>query len=203
MLKNLLRKGFIILLCQTLAYSPLLRADQLSLPSGDLIAPQITQDKYIDKVDPGADHDISVTVTDENGVKQVTLYYRQIGTEEYQRLTMNNIANSDDYHAIITADLIKGPGVEYYIQAMDKAGNSVLHGYSFSPLSVKTDSNAAILAASSNNATIENEESSNMWLWIGLGALAVVVAVAAGGGGGGGGSEPASTGTVVISGPTP
>ena len=50
MLKKILRKTLVIFLCQALAYAPLVNAAQLSLPSGDLIAPEITQEIYIDKV---------------------------------------------------------------------------------------------------------------------------------------------------------
>ena len=112
-----------------------------------------------------------------------------IGTEEYQRMSMENIVNTDDYHATIKSDQIKAPGVEYYVQAMDNAGNTLLHGYSFSPLSVKTTNGDAANVASGDTAAIlasEEEESSNKWLWIGLGVLAVGLAAAAGGGGGDG-----------------
>jgi hypothetical protein len=202
MLKKILRKAMVIFLCQALAYSPLVNAAQLSLPSGDLIAPEITQDKYIDKVKKGADHPITVTVTDNVGVKLVTLYYKTIGSEEYKRRTMDNITNTDEYHVTINSDEIIPPGVEYYIQAMDNAGNTVLHGYSFSPLSVKTTNGDAATVASGNTAAVlasAEEESSNTWLWIGLGALAVVlVAAAAGGGGDSGGDTPPTTATLNI-----
>ena len=199
MIKKILRKSLVVILCQTLAYAPLLRAGQLSLPSGDLIAPEISQEKYIDTVKTGADHQITVTVTDNVGVKQVTLYYRNIGTEEYKRKSMDNIVNTDDYHATLKSDQIKAPGVEYYIQAMDNAGNTLLHGYSFSPLSVKTTNGDAATVASGDTAAIlaSEEESSNTWLWIGLGVLAVGLAAAAGGGGGGGDTPP-STATLNI-----
>ena len=203
MIKNILRNCLVVIICQTLAYAPLIRAGQLSLPSGDLIAPEITQEKYIDTVKTGADHQITVTVTDNVGVKQVTLYYRIIGTtEEYKRKSMDNIVNTDDYHATIKSDQINPPGVEYYVQAMDNAGNTLLHGYSFSPLSVKTTNGDAATVASGDTAAIlaSEEESSNTWLWIGLGVLAAgVVAVAAGGGGGDdGGTTSTETGTATL-----
>ena len=50
MIKNILRKCLVVILCQTPAYAPLLRAAQLSLPSGDLIVPEISQEKYLDTV---------------------------------------------------------------------------------------------------------------------------------------------------------
>lgn len=195
MLKKILRKSLIILLCQTLGYAPLLSADQLSLPSGDLIAPEISQDKYVNTVAQGEDHQITVTVTDNVAVKQVTLYYRTIGTEEYQRMAMANISNTDEYQAAITSDQIKAPGVEYYVQAMDNAGNTLLHGYSFSPLSVKTVPADTAVAASSNDTTISTEKSSNKWLWIGLGVLAVGLVAASGGGGD---DSPPSTATLNV-----
>ena len=202
MIKNILRKILVVIICQTLAYAPLIRAAQLSLPSGDLVAPQITQEKYIDTVKAGADHQVTVTVTDNVGVKQVTLFYRTIGTEEYKRMAMVNIVRTDDYQANIKSDQIKAPGMEYYVQAMDNAGNTLLHGYSFSPLSVKTTNGDAATVASGDTAAIlaSEEESSNTWLWIGLGVLAAgVVAVAAGGGGGDdGGDTPPTTATLNI-----
>jgi hypothetical protein len=201
MKNNIVRKALIVILCQTLAYAPLLRAEQLSLPSGDLVAPQIKQDKYIDTVEVGTDHPITVTVTDNVGVKLVTLYYRTIGTEEYKRKTMERIPETDEFQTKISTDLISPPGVEYYIQAMDYAGNTVLYGYSFSPLSVKTVSGDTAVATSSSSADIKPEESSsNKWLWIGLGAAAVVLIA---GGGGGGGDSPPSTATLNVTAPEP
>lgn len=200
MIKNILRKVLLVTLCQTLAYAPLLQAAQLSLPSGDLVAPEISQEKYVNTVKKGADYPITVTVTDNVGIKLVTLYYKTIGTEDYKRKSMENIANTDDYHATINSDQITLPGAEYYIQAMDNAGNTVLHGYSFSPLSVKISNGETTNVATKDTAPITTEEeSSNTWLWVGLGVLAVGLAAA---GGGGGGDEPA-TGTVTITGPTP
>ena len=200
MIKNILRRVLVVIICQTLAYAPLIRAAQLSLPSGDLVAPEISQEKYIDTVKTGADHQISVTVTDNVGVKQVTLYYRNIGTEEYKRKSMDNIFNTDDYHTTLKSDQIKAPGVEYYIQAMDNAGNTLLHGYSFSPLSVKTTNGDAVAVTSGDTAAIleSEEESSNTWLWVGLGVLAVGLVAAAAGGGGGDGDTPPSTATLNI-----
>ena len=197
MIKYLIRNSLIVILCQTLTYTPVLSAGQLSLPSGDLIAPEIKQAKYIDTVKQGTNFDITVAVTDNVGVKLVTLYYRTIGTEEYKRQTMDKIANTDDYHTTINSELIKAPGFEYYVQAMDNAGNTVLYGYSFSPLAVKTVSGDKVVATTPTIPAAESsEESSNKWLWIGLGAAAVVLVAA--GGGSGGGSAPPTTATLNI-----
>ena len=197
MLKTIIRNSLIVILSQTLVYTPVLNAGQLSLPSGDLLAPEIKQNKYIDTVKQGTDYNITVTVTDNVGVKLVTLYYRTIGTEEYKRQTMDKIANTDDYHTTINSELIKAPGFEYYVQAMDNAGNTVLYGYSFSPLAVKTVSGDKVVATTPTIPAAESsEESSNKWLWIGLGAAAVLLVAA--GGGSGGGSAPPTTATLNI-----
>jgi len=203
-IKPILKKAVVLFICHALAFSPLLQAAQLSLPSGDLTPPEITQPKYIDKVSKGEPHKISVVVTDNVAVKQVMLFYRVIGTERYQRLRMQNTAKTNTYYAIIHANKIKKPGIEYYIQAVDSAGNSLLHGYAFSPLSVKTMGDNAIAANSKSTTPKSDDDDSiftNKWFWIGMGVL---VAGAAAGGGGGGGGEPTDTGsTVVVSAPLP
>jgi len=202
MIKYLIRISLVVILCQTLTNTPVLSAGQLSLPSGDLIAPEIKQGEYIDTVKQGTNFDITVAVTDNVGVKLVTLYYRTIGTEEYMRQAMDKIANTDDYHTTINSEFIKTPGFEYYVQAMDNAGNTVLYGYSFSPLAVKTVSRDKVVTTTPTIPDAESsEKSSNKWLWIGLGALAVVGLAA--GGGGDGDTSPPTTGTVSITGPTP
>ena len=213
MLKSILKIAIITIVCNALVYAPLLHAEQLSLPSGDLVAPQITQEIYEQTVAPDSDHRIMVKVTDDFGVKQVTLYYRTIGTGEYQRRTMQRISTSDNYYATISADEIRQPGIEYYIQAMDLAGNTLLHGADFSPLSVKlepsatvadttdaTDTMAADLAADTGE-----KKGVSKWVWIGLGVLAVGAIAAAGGGGGGDSAAPppADTATLSISAPEP
>lgn len=189
MIKKLLRQSIVLCVCYSMAFAPLLRAGSLSLPSSDLVAPIITQQKYINTVEKNKDHNITVTVKDNVGVKQVILYYRVIGTEAYKTQNMQNISGTDDYSATIKSNKITPPGVEYYVQAMDHAGNTLLHGYSFSPLSVKTVGVGAVVASSSNESQEPSEDDddslfSNKWFWIVLGA--VVVGAAAGGGGGGG-----------------
>jgi len=180
MLKRILKTGIIIFVCNTLIYTPLLRAEQLSLPSGDLVAPEITQEIYEQSVPPDSDHEIQVKVTDDVGIKQVTLYYRVIGKTEYKRSTMQKVEKTDYYKVTVGADEIKPPGIEYYVQAVDLAGNSLLHGYSFSPLSVKIDAAAtqpdlagSTLPAALEPKTDEEKKGVSKWVWIGLGALAV------------------------------
>lgn len=200
--KNLLA-AFVIYICHALAYSPLIYAAQLSLPSGDLVAPEITQPEYIGTVEEGKSHIVSVNVTDNMAVKQVVLYYRVIGTENYSRKLMRNVVNTDNYRASIHSEKIKKPGIEYYVQAMDTAGNTLLHGYSFSPLSVKTVNGGEALASTSAAPDVASSEAedddsifTNKWFWIGVGVLVAGAAAGGGGGGGGGGGDPTATLTI-------
>lgn len=209
MIKQHLRNAFILFTCHALAYAPLLHAGQLSLPSSDLAAPEITQKEYVDTVGPDENHEIIVTVTDNVGVKQVVLYYRVTGTESYKSIAMQKINGTDDYRVDLKAAQIESPGIEYYVQAMDHAGNTLLHGYSFSPISVKKSTESTVAEAPSSDDVPDLSEdengdgggssgSSNKWLWIGLGAL--VVAGAASGGGSDG--EPSAKLTITTTEPS-
>ncbi len=198
MIIKIFLKPFVIIICAALVCSPLINAAQLSLPSGDLVAPVITQPEYTATVKEGENHVIDVRVTDNMAVKQVVLYYRTIGGKNYQRKLMSNIKKTDRYRISISADKIKKPGLEYYIQAVDVAGNTLLHGYSFSPLSVKVVANyeniASSTAASKAVSEIESDDSifTSKWFWIGVGVLVAGAAAASGGGGG----DPTATLTV-------
>jgi hypothetical protein len=204
-------------LCVGFIYTPILQAAQLSLPSGDLVAPEVSHEVIPDSLEAGSSVQIKATVTDNVGVKSVTLFYRTKGEEEYKRITMNRIGESNEYAVTLgKKDLIE-PGIEYYIQAMDLAGNSLLHGYSFSPLAVNVVAPTAPAAkppeaeaVAEEGETIREEpqaekKKTKTWLWIALGAVAVGVIAAAAGGGGGddGGGDGGGTGTIVISAPPP
>ncbi len=102
----------------------------------DITPPKVIQDNYHSLVVYGFDHEIMVTVTDNIGVKQVVLYYRNIGDSKFKPKIMLNPILKDDYTATVRANEISAIGIEYYIQAKDKAGNTLLHGLKFTPLKV-------------------------------------------------------------------
>jgi hypothetical protein len=199
MIKRSLRFFFIYVLTLSFIYTPLLRAEQLSLPSADLIAPQVIHENISEPAAPGSNQKFTATVTDNVGVQSVTLFYRTVGSKDYKRKPMSN-SGSSTYSAVVDASEIREPGIEYYIQATDSAGNNLLHGYSFSPLMVSVSATAAKPApVAQKEASIapKEEKSSNKWLWIGLGVLAVAAA-AGGGGGGDSAAPPAPTATLTI-----
>jgi hypothetical protein len=181
-------------------------ADALSFPAPDITAPVIEQNEFINKIQPGKDHRIRVTATDNVAIKSVVVYYREIGATEYQTRTMRKIGDSDEYAVNFTADELSGDGIEYYIQAADQAGNTLLLGYAFSPLVVTIDRQIAnkhvATVAEPAEKNIKAENSYSKWLWIGLGVLAVG-AIASGGGGGDDGGGASQEPSVTINAPVP
>jgi len=206
-LKQTSRIVLSITLIQSLIFSPLVHADaQLTLPATDVTAPNVVQAPITKPVASGSSQEITATVTDDTGVKSVILFYRAVGASSYNRKTMLRIVGSDNYSAVI--DHMPNKGLEYYIQAEDTQGNSVLHGYSFSPLVIHTEESMPGIkpeAVAQTGAEGEKKTTSSnyKWLWIGLGVLAVGALAGGGGGGGGGGSTTPTTGTVTVGAPLP
>ncbi len=204
---KLFRMMLVALLNGFFVLCPVVQAAELALPSGDLIAPAVEHIPIEKNVYAGQQIDIKATVTDNVGVENVILFYRDANVTEFKRLKMNRDLDSFVYTAQLT--VADSPGLEYYIQATDLAGNTLLFGYSFSPLTI------AVVPAAMGDIAIENgtttvtsstkvgEEKSGIskWVWIGLGV--VVAGAALSGGGGGNDPEPLPTGTLTISGPTP
>jgi len=185
------------------------QAAELALPSGDLIAPSIEHTPIEKDIYAGQQVDIKATITDNVGVKNVILFYRDANVIKFKRLKMNRDLDSFVYTAQLTAT--DPPGLEYYIQATDLAGNTLLFGYSFSPLTVTVLPAAVDNIATSDNsntnatATIkagEEKEKSGIskWVWIGLGVVAAGAALS---GGGGSADSAPTTGSLAISGSTP
>jgi hypothetical protein len=185
-----------------LIYTPILRAAQLSLPSDKPTAPEISHGIIPGSLEAGSSVQIKVTVNHNAKIKSVTLFYRTKGTQEYKSAAMYRIGDSNEYAVTLGKDDVVAPGVEYYIQALDVTGNSLLHGYSHSPLTLsvvpaatpKAQNNEVVTQKAAAGNLLEDSTSGKKkhktWLWITLGALAVgVIAAATSGGGGGGGGD--------------
>jgi len=199
----------VVLLSFSFILFSVVQAAELALPSGDLIAPAIKHTPLEKDIYAGQQVDIKATVTDNVGVKNVTLFYRDANAVEFKRLKMNRDLDSFVYTTQLTAT--DSPGLEYYIQATDLAGNTLLFGYSFSPLTIAVVPAAMVddIVTEDSNTTVAtsakvDEEKSGIskWVWIGLGVV-VAGAALSGGGSGGNDPEPPPTGTLSISGPTP
>jgi len=209
---KLLRMMLVALLSISFILFPVVQAAELALPSGDLIAPVIKH-TFIEKdIYSGQQIDVKATVTDNVGVKNVTLFYRDKNAAEFKRLKMNRDLDSFIYTAQLTAT--NPPGLEYYIQATDLGGNTLLFGYSFSPLTIAVLPEAVDNIAASDNsdtnstvatATVkageEKKTGISKWVWIGLGVVVAGAALSGGGGGGNDSDPPPTTGNLTISGP--
>lgn len=206
-MKRRLRSFLIIIISNCLAFLPLVNikaAENLALPSGDVIAPEIKHTPNTSLVPAGEFINIHATVTDNVGVKDVTIFYRdKISTGEYKRTKMTREQGTDFYSAALPG--VMAPGVEYYLQATDLAGNTILHGHTFSPLSITMTPGApAQEGAGERTMALQDDVAEpankgiNKWVWIGLGVLAV-----AGLAGSDSGDPDPTTGTIVITGSTP
>jgi len=159
---------------------------KLALPSGDLVAPEVVHEEGTVPLIPGQPYTISVKATDNVGVKQVVLFYRVIGTSDYKRILFTSSGDSK-YSVTLPGTEVLNPGIEYYVQTEDLAGNTLLTGYSFSPLIVKANTKgsdtksegvAALTAGEALAESLNGEGESaaepiwkNKWLWIGVGAV--------------------------------
>lgn len=200
-MKRMLRRFTVVFISNYLLFLPLINAyaaEELAFPTGDLIAPEIKSPPITKKFPIGEQPTIHAIVTDNVGVKTVTIFYRDTGAKDFQRKQMAREPGTDDYS--ITLPAITASGIEYYLQATDLAGNTLLHGHTFAPLTLSVNAPPGAVAQHAQ-VDASKEQGVNKWVWIGLGALAV--GALAGGGGGGGGSTTAKSGTVKIIGPTP
>jgi len=103
----------------------------------DLNAPDIDHEVSDDYLGDRSFITIDAKVTDNLGVKLVTLFYRLKGETIYKSLDMHRVKRSNIYKAILQQDGVDDPGVEYYIKATDITGNSTLRGYADSPIFVQ------------------------------------------------------------------
>lgn len=170
----------------------------------DLVAPKILHARPMGLFRTGQEIEIVATVTDPgSGVADVRLFFRPKGERSYAAVTMIPEAN-DRYHATIPADAVRYPGVEYYLQAEDRAGNRVqtLRPPDLSPILVEIERPPTPWERFEAN---DKPWYKKPWVWTVAGAviLGTAAAMAGGGGGGGGGSHPPTTGTLTVTGPVP
>jgi hypothetical protein len=202
------------MLIQSMLFSNIAHAEQLSLPAADLSAPEVEHHPISKPLSSGAAHRIQATVKDNVGVDAVSLFYRRVGDTQYQRKAMlRETQDSDVFSVTLGRKDLAAPGIEYYIQATDIAGNSVLFGYSFEPIKLSVLSGSGSTADATDTALSEplngdgneKKKGGSKWIWIALGALALgaVAAAASGGGGGDSGGGGGDSGTVTVSGPVP
>ncbi|MBV1881769.1 MAG: hypothetical protein KUG82_09060 [Pseudomonadales bacterium] len=196
-------------LCQLSLLIPLsLQAADLALPPDDVIAPEIQHLPLLEKIANNDSQIISATVTDDVAVQSVILFFRSSGTLTFNQRRMNRVGDTDIYSATLRTEELISSGLEYYIQAKDLAGNKILRGHSFTPLTIKIkrkitdDPSSSTTERLVNTSTQDPQKKSllkNKWFWI---AGAVILGAAAGGGDGDG-EKPSETGNLAITVPAP
>ncbi|MEM4160370.1 MAG: S8 family serine peptidase [Thermoplasmata archaeon] len=80
----------------------------------------------------GVDVQINATISDNYGVAYARLYYKKHTDPTYLVTTMTR-TTGNNYTATIPGSFVVAPGVDYYIEAVDLAGNSATHGSPASP----------------------------------------------------------------------
>jgi len=204
-----------------LPLAPLWAQDLTLPPDGDRVPPVIQHEPPAQSAPTGKPLTVEVTITDNTEVLEAILYYRPVGGSDYTSLAMDALGQNV-YTATIPKGEVVEPGLEYYVQASDRAGNMVLRGFSFSPLMVtvapvlpsqEEASEAVAVASPKDRLTMQTAAAPKPWYkkwWVWTIVGGVVVAAAAGGGGGGGGGDTTpttaggpTTGSASISGPLP
>ncbi len=194
-----------VMLSVSLMFPCVSSGQAIGLKRPDKIPPRVTHTP-LSEFPAGMPIRIQATVTDNEGIREVAVFYREVGSTEYQRIKMLEAPGKDIYSVDLPAST--GSRIEYIIQATDLAGNispeQLVEPYlvTLKPVAVaKTAAPQAADSAAAQQAT--KKEGINKWVWIGLGVVAAGVLLSSGGGGGGGDAGPSGTGTVTITGPVP
>lgn len=207
-MKRILIRIFSLLFFLQTIILPVSAAEQLRLSAPDIEPPEIVFDQHNTEVEAGIKTFVA-TVSDNVGVENVTLYYKDATNVAFKPKTMKQSpTNPNIYTVELSLDPVISDKLEVYIRADDVSGNSVFHGQKFSPItftivpvSIPVADGVGVSQPITEPAAPE-EEGLATWQWvlIGLG-----VAALAGGGGGGGGSDPPdpTTGSITVIGPPP
>jgi len=125
---------------------------------------------------------IEAIITDNNGIQSVWLNYRVKGMENYRVLMMKPTTQSPSlFVGVVPASEVGTETIEYYIQATDTGGNTVLRGGMLFPLSIAFKQPPKL---SPNNAFVSNPtraettglfdlptNSKTAWAWIAGGVI--------------------------------
>ena len=109
-------------------------ADDKAPSTVDLVAPEIETVNVPDKVYAGSELRIEIQASDDLGMKSVAVFFRQKGSHQYTKMEMTHDPGTNRYYLVIKN--VPGAGVEYYVEAMDLAGNLVRRGQDISPHSI-------------------------------------------------------------------
>ena len=81
----------------------------------DFIAPRIEHSAETVEIEPGDDHLVTASVTDDARVEAVILHYREQGQKDFIPLSMQNLDGSDNYEVKIVSSA-ESAGLEYFFE---------------------------------------------------------------------------------------
>ncbi len=102
--------------------------------SGIDVEPPLIEHEIVSQADSAVRQSFAATVVDDDELDSVSLFYRFEGDPTYSSVLMQRISFSSTYIAHVPTDPSLARNVEYYIQAIDMAGNRTVRGYAFNPL---------------------------------------------------------------------
>lgn len=157
-----------------------------------LVPPQIREVSVPEVSKPGKPLEIVAHVSDDDGIREVILYYRDFGTNVFTPLAMTpQLPSHDIYTATIPGKAVRSPGIEYYVYARDQKEQAVPAFQSReTPDADPIDQRA--LEQLLYKVQVKASDK-NTWTWVALGALAAGVVVALQGDGGSGDSANQSS----------
>jgi hypothetical protein len=175
--------------------TPSAYAEALSLQAQDIEPPVINFDVGKSRISEGI-KTFSVEVTDNKGVANVTLYYKNANDIGFIPKAMLK-TGTNTYTTELSVDPVISKKLEFYIRAEDVSGNSVFEGQKFSPYAYEVVPKDEKTVSVTTAPEPEEEGMSTLTLiLIGVGVLAL--AGGSGGDGGGGGGDTTPTGTVTV-----
>lgn len=197
-----------VMSCQT----ALAQEDIMLSPKADVTPPKIEHEPAAESVTGTEPVTLTATVKDDSGVKEVTLFSRSGGEGDFKPTPMKDVGDGR-YEATIQADGLAQPNLEYYIQAVDGAGNTVLRAGKFFPLKIAVvpQVGGGEVLSTAEGEGAPQEEKKSYWGWV-LGAVAIGALAALAGGDDGGSAPPpdggpggggATTGTLTVTAPAP
>lgn len=87
------------------------------------------------RVTEGQPLTLTVRASDDTGLDRVRLLYRSDALSEFREVLFQSIEN-DRYEVMLDANDLQGSRIDYYVEAIDKAGNVTALGNGITPLVV-------------------------------------------------------------------
>jgi len=132
LISKLLRGGFAF----WFAFSQILVGMSAAYAQNTLVdvEPPLIEHRIVTNVDANSRQSFFATVVDDGELDSVNLFYRFQDDPTYNTVLMQRVSFSSTFIVHIPTDNASGRNIEYYIQAIDTAGNRTVRGYAFNPL---------------------------------------------------------------------